>query len=148
MTDARSKKKAEQEQAKKIQEMLGRPENAVCCDCNARGPRWCSVNIGAFLCKNLVAFDSACVGVQCCIAPERYHPHFYKTTKPNNNLLGIRCAGLHRKLGTHVSKIKSASLDTWTPEQLKMCSGWGNERVNAKYYARGNVPTPNSGSDA
>jgi Putative GTPase activating protein for Arf len=62
--------------------------------------------------------------------------------------LGIRCAGLHRKLGTHISKIKSASLDTWHPEHLSMCSSMGNQKVNEKYLSRGNAPVPNSGSDA
>jgi len=32
--------------------------------------------------------------------------------------LCIRCAGIHRNLGVHVSKVKSVNLDSWTPEQL------------------------------
>ena len=32
--------------------------------------------------------------------------------------LCIRCAGLHRKLGVHISKIKSVDLDAWTPDQV------------------------------
>jgi stromal membrane-associated protein len=36
--------------------------------------------------------------------------------------LCIRCAGLHRKLGVHISKIKSVDLDSWTPDQVrKIC---------------------------
>lgn len=30
----------------------------------------------------------------------------------------MRCAALHRKLGTHVSKVKSLSMDTWSMEQV------------------------------
>lgn len=30
----------------------------------------------------------------------------------------MRCASLHRKLGTHISKVKSLSMDTWTVEQV------------------------------
>lgn len=30
----------------------------------------------------------------------------------------MRCAAIHRKLGTHISKVKSLSMDTWTDEQV------------------------------
>lgn len=32
--------------------------------------------------------------------------------------LCIRCAGIHRKMGTHISKIKSITMDQWTVEQI------------------------------
>ena len=32
--------------------------------------------------------------------------------------LCMRCATIHRKLGTHVSKVKSLSMDSWTNEQV------------------------------
>lgn len=32
--------------------------------------------------------------------------------------LCIRCAGIHRNLGVHISKVKSINLDSWTPEQI------------------------------
>lgn len=30
----------------------------------------------------------------------------------------MRCASLHRKLGTHISKVKSLSMDTWSNDQV------------------------------
>lgn len=30
----------------------------------------------------------------------------------------MRCATIHRKLGTHVSKVKSLSMDSWSNEQV------------------------------
>ena len=30
----------------------------------------------------------------------------------------MRCASLHRKLGTHISKVKSLSMDTWSDDQV------------------------------
>lgn len=32
--------------------------------------------------------------------------------------LCIRCAGIHRNLGVHISRVKSVNLDSWTPEQI------------------------------
>ncbi|KAE8351148.1 hypothetical protein BDV28DRAFT_150270 [Aspergillus coremiiformis] len=32
--------------------------------------------------------------------------------------LCMRCATLHRKMGTHISKVKSLSMDSWTTEQV------------------------------
>lgn len=34
--------------------------------------------------------------------------------------LCIRCGGLHRRLGTHISRVKSINLDKWTDEQVKV----------------------------
>ena len=30
----------------------------------------------------------------------------------------IRCSGIHRNLGTHISKVRSTTLDRWTIEQV------------------------------
>ncbi|KAF4671676.1 hypothetical protein FOL47_001345 [Perkinsus chesapeaki] len=35
-----------------LDEILARPENSVCADCNAPNPRWASVNLGVFICTN------------------------------------------------------------------------------------------------
>ncbi|KAG1311629.1 hypothetical protein G6F64_003669 [Rhizopus arrhizus] len=43
----------------------------------------------------------------------------------------IRCSGIHRSLGTHISKVKSVDLDTWVPEQIENMIQWGNQRANA-----------------
>ncbi|KAF8566964.1 hypothetical protein P879_10070 [Paragonimus westermani] len=40
--------------------------------------------------------------------------------------LCLRCAALHRKLGTHVSKVKSLQLDSWTSEQFQTLSQSSN----------------------
>ncbi|XP_031571593.1 stromal membrane-associated protein 1-like isoform X3 [Actinia tenebrosa] len=43
--------------------------------------------------------------------------------------LCIRCAGIHRNLGVHISKVKSVNLDSWTPEQMTKIQDWGNRRA-------------------
>jgi len=34
--------------------------------------------------------------------------------------LCMRCAAIHRKLGTHISKVKSLSMDSWSNEQVEV----------------------------
>jgi hypothetical protein len=34
--------------------------------------------------------------------------------------LCIRCASLHRKMGTHISKVKSVSMDCWTLQEIQV----------------------------
>jgi len=64
--------------------------------------------------------------------------------------LCINCAGIHRSLGTHISKVKSATLDKWTEEQVEMMQSIGNARAKEIYEA--NVPPhyniPNQGASA
>ncbi|KAF4595833.1 stromal membrane-associated protein [Ophiocordyceps camponoti-floridani] len=45
----------------------------------------------------------------------------------------IRCSGIHRGMGTHISRVKSVDLDSWTDEQLQSILNWGNARAN-KYW--------------
>ena len=49
-----------------------------------------------------------------------------------------RCAGAHRHLGAHVSKVRSASLDldAWTPPVLSLFASVGNDRANDFWEAR------------
>ncbi|XP_046566900.1 LOW QUALITY PROTEIN: stromal membrane-associated protein 1-like [Haliotis rubra] len=100
--------KAEKERTKLLQDkfqailssLLKDDDNKYCVDCDAKGPRWASWNLGIFLC--------------------------------------IRCAGIHRNLGVHISRVKSVNLDTWTPEQVAMMQEVGNSRARAAYEA--NIP--------
>jgi len=47
----------------------------------------------------------------------------------------IRCSGVHRSMGTHISKVKSVDLDTWTPEQIENMKKWGNYKANLYWEA-------------
>ncbi|KAN0068396.1 hypothetical protein V8E54_013592 [Elaphomyces granulatus] len=56
----------------------------------------------------------------------------------------IRCSGIHRGMGTHVSRVKSVDLDAWTDEQLRSVLKWGNSRANKYWEAKlapGHVPS-------
>ncbi|KAI8806167.1 hypothetical protein BJ742DRAFT_371383 [Cladochytrium replicatum] len=50
----------------------------------------------------------------------------------------IRCSGIHRSMGTHISKVKSADLDVWTPEQIENMLKWGNGKAN--WYWENELP--------
>jgi stromal membrane-associated protein len=52
--------------------------------------------------------------------------------------LCIRCAGIHRNLGVHISKVKSVNLDSWSPEQVAHMQRMGNSQARAVYEA--NLP--------
>lgn len=49
--------------------------------------------------------------------------------------LCIRCVGIHRSLGTHISKARSVDMDNWTLEQIALAQEWGNIRGNAVWEA-------------
>mmetsp|Transcript_4000 Transcript_4000/g.6057 ORF Transcript_4000/g.6057 Transcript_4000/m.6057 type:complete len:275 (+) Transcript_4000:24-848(+) len=91
---------------KKLNEILNKPGNRVCADCDTRNPRWASINLGVFIC--------------------------------------IRCSGHHRNLGVHISKIKSVTLDKWTPEMLNIFDKLDNEKANAYWESKkpSNVQKP------
>lgn len=48
----------------------------------------------------------------------------------------IRCSGIHRSMGTHISKVKSVDLDAWTDEQIESMVKWGNEKSNLFWEAK------------
>lgn len=48
----------------------------------------------------------------------------------------IRCSGIHRSMGTHISKVKSVDLDAWTDEQVESMVKWGNEKCNSYWEAK------------
>ncbi len=52
-------------------------------------------------------------------------------SRPTCAFLCIRCAGVHRSLGTHISKVRSPDLDRWTADAILIARAWGNARSNS-----------------
>ncbi|XP_077297748.1 arf-GAP with dual PH domain-containing protein 1-like [Arctopsyche grandis] len=79
-------------------ELLSKPGNNKCADCNKSHPEWASYNLGIFICT--------------------------------------RCAGVHRNMGAHISKVKHLKLDRWEDSQLERMQEVGNNAARAKYEER------------
>ena len=84
----------------RLNNIIAKPGNKCCADCNGRNPRWVSISLGVFVC--------------------------------------IRCCGIHRSLGTHISKMKSTTLDKWSPQMLAIFEAIDNEVANG--YWEANIP--------
>ncbi|XP_029298800.1 stromal membrane-associated protein 2 [Cottoperca gobio] len=80
-----------------LNSLLALEDNKYCADCESKGPRWASWNLGIFIC--------------------------------------IRCAGIHRNLGVHISKVKSVNLDQWTQVQVQCVQEMGNAKAKRLYEA-------------
>jgi hypothetical protein len=83
---------------RRLEAIIAKPGNRFCADCDAKNPRWVSINLGVFVC--------------------------------------MRCCGFHRKLGVHISKMKSVTLDRWTPDMMRVIEQADNEILNA-YLEKG-----------
>jgi len=45
----------------------------------------------------------------------------------------MNCASVHRKIGTHITKVKSLTMDVWTREQVEQMRQVGNIKSNEMY---------------
>ena len=51
-------------------------------------------------------------------------------------LMCIECSGIHRNLGSHVSRVRSLDLDEWPPGHLAVMLALGNTAANAVWEGR------------
>lgn len=104
--------------------------NTRCADCGEERPEWCSINLGVFLCIGKYYQRGGGSGERNIGAVSQY---------AYTSLLATitECSGIHRGLGSHISKIRSLTLDsnTFTPEVIEMLLSIGNTRANAVWDA-------------
>ncbi|EEA28249.1 ARF GAP with effector function(s) [Talaromyces marneffei ATCC 18224] len=89
--------------------------------------------------KNLLKLES---NKTCADCKRNKHPRWASWNL--GIFICIRCSGIHRGMGTHISRVKSVDLDAWTDEQLQSVLKWGNSRANKYWEAKlapGHVPS-------
>ncbi|XP_043195778.1 centaurin-gamma-1A-like [Amphibalanus amphitrite] len=78
--------------------------------------------------KNSVPGNTTCVD---CAAP---NPDWASLNL--GALMCIECSGIHRNLGSHVSRVRSLDLDEWPPGHLAVMLALGNTAANAVWEGR------------
>ncbi|VDP81070.1 unnamed protein product, partial [Echinostoma caproni] len=76
---------------------------------------------------------SALAGNDCCADCGAANPEWASLNLVV--LICIECSGVHRELGTHISRVRSATLDTWTREHLAVMASFGNTLANSVWEA-------------
>jgi len=62
----------------------------------------------------------------------------------------MRCAGIHRNIGVHITFVRSVTLDKWNEQQVQTMTDMGNARAESIYEAKIPVgyPRPNPNDSA
>lgn len=114
----------QKEMKKRLKVLMQKPENQVCSDCPERQPRWASLIVpppGS-------PPGSTKIGAFCC----------------------LECSGSHRRLGVHISFVRSVNLDSWKEAEVLAMENGGNKKVNAIWEAnlqRAGGRKPATGAD-
>ncbi|PKU41016.1 stromal membrane-associated protein 1 isoform x1 [Limosa lapponica baueri] len=154
----KAQKQNEQHQAI-LAKLLREEDNKYCADCEAKAVDLRFVPKSPFVePKLMLSCESACFGLNT-VEKEQLFSGLKKSlsmmkkqqlgrvqfSKRKNRSLsevfedvGPRCAGIHRNLGVHISRVKSVNLDQWTPEQIQCMQEMGNTKARLLYEA--NLP--------
>ena len=63
-------------------------------------------------------------------------------------LVCIECSGIHRNLGSHISRVRSLDLDEWPPGHIAVMTSLGNYIANTVWEARTPITTTKPGQDS
>ncbi|KAG7366485.1 putative GTPase activating protein [Nitzschia inconspicua] len=95
---------------KRLKALMQRPENQVCSDCPEKKPTWASLIVP----PPDAPPGTEKIGAFCC----------------------LECSGSHRRLGVHISFVRSVNLDAWKEWEVRAMENGGNAKVNAIFEAR------------
>ena len=100
--------RAMQQRLKKLMRLA---HNQNCVDCSTPRPRWATLIVPP---KSDEKSQPLPLGCFCC----------------------LECSGAHRRLGTHVTFVRSIDLDTWKEREVQALEFAGNQVVNTIFEAR------------
>lgn len=97
------------------------PGNDRCADCGARNPGKDGGDLIRTLANiTIIGWASWSVSEETTIAGSEDQEKVLISSSQLGIFLCMRCASLHRQLGTHISKVKSLSMDSWSNEQVEV----------------------------
>jgi len=95
---------------KRLKALMRMPENQVCSDCPEKRPTWASL-----------------------IVPPPGAP---PGTEKLGSFMCLECSGSHRRLGVHITFVRSVNLDAWKEWEVRAMENGGNAKINAIFEAK------------
>mmetsp|Transcript_430 Transcript_430/g.898 ORF Transcript_430/g.898 Transcript_430/m.898 type:complete len:494 (-) Transcript_430:395-1876(-) len=95
---------------KRLKALMQRPENQVCSDCPEKRPTWASL-----------------------IVPPPGAP---PGTEKLGSFMCLECSGSHRRIGVHITFVRSVNLDAWKEWEVRAMENGGNAKINAIFEAK------------
>jgi hypothetical protein len=101
---------------KRVSRCLRKKENKTCLDCSKPNPRWITILSipPPYVATNDQRADTFFVGGLCC----------------------LECSGAHRRLGTHISFVRSIELDSLKESEVQSLESGGNGIVNRMFEGK------------
>ncbi|KAI1280360.1 Centaurin-gamma-1A [Halotydeus destructor] len=91
-------------------------------------------NFGSAVDKATIQAIKTVTGNSKCVDCDASNPNWASLNL--GALICIECSGIHRNLGTHLSKVRSLELDDWSSAQTSVMMALGNSVINKVWEAR------------
>lgn len=129
-----NQKKKELRLQRRVKNLLTLSENKFCLDCSKPRPRWATLVVISPPLKGLLS-------IKADILTEGGNRNVNsKSPRQTNIAMGsfccLECSGSHRKLGTHITFVRSVDLDTFQEHEVQALESAGNKVVNSIFEAR------------